>query len=57
MMEHDLTDLHVNDALDRMNQADYGAHVMIVYPDLDTLRELILTIYTSKLKKIMKLSL
>ena len=31
---------HVNDALEQINQAEYGAHYMIIYPDLDTLREL-----------------
>ena len=31
---------HVNDALDHINQAEHGAHYMIIYPDLDTLRKL-----------------
>jgi MEDS: MEthanogen/methylotroph, DcmR Sensory domain len=31
---------HVNDALDNINQAGYGAHYMLIYPDLITLREL-----------------
>ncbi len=34
------TNFHVNDALDQINQAEYGAHYMIIYPDLDTLRDL-----------------
>jgi MEDS: MEthanogen/methylotroph, DcmR Sensory domain len=31
---------HVNDALSQINQAEYGAHYIIIYPDLFTLREL-----------------
>ena len=31
---------HVNDAVHHMIQAEYGAHYMIIYPDLVTLREL-----------------
>jgi MEDS: MEthanogen/methylotroph, DcmR Sensory domain len=31
---------HVNDVLNHMNEADYGAHYLIIYPDLVTLREL-----------------
>jgi hypothetical protein len=31
---------HVNEALHHINQAGYGAHYIIIYPDLDTLREL-----------------
>src|ERR671933_2829473 len=34
------TNCHVNDALDHINQAEQGAHYIIIYPDLDTLREL-----------------
>ena len=34
------TNCHVNDALDHINQAEHGAHYIIIYPDLDTLREL-----------------
>ena len=34
------TNFHVNGALDQINQAEYGAHYMIIYPDLDTLRDL-----------------
>jgi hypothetical protein len=30
----------IDDALNHINQADYGAHYLIVYPDLLTLREL-----------------
>jgi hypothetical protein len=29
----------MNDVLHHMNQAEYGAHYMIIYPDLATLRE------------------
>jgi MEDS: MEthanogen/methylotroph, DcmR Sensory domain len=39
-MAQNLTNCHVNDALDQVNQAQYGAHYMIIYPDLDTLRDL-----------------
>ncbi len=39
-MLQNLTNCHVNGALDQINQAEYGAHYMIIYPDLDTLREL-----------------
>src|SRR6478609_7301999 len=31
---------HVNDALSQINQEEYGAHYIIIYPDLFTLREL-----------------
>ena len=31
---------HVNDALSQINQAEYGAHYIITYSDLFTLREL-----------------
>jgi hypothetical protein len=30
----------INEALEQINQAEYGAHYMIIYPDLDTLRDL-----------------
>jgi hypothetical protein len=40
MMVQNLTNCHVNGALDQINQAEYGAHYMIIYPDLDTLRDL-----------------
>jgi MEDS: MEthanogen/methylotroph, DcmR Sensory domain len=40
MMVQNLTNCHVNGALDQINQAEYGAHYMIIYPNLDTLREL-----------------
>src|SRR5919198_995010 len=38
---------HVNDALHHMNQAEYDAHYIIIYPDLDTLRK----IYSSYIHK------
>ena len=31
---------HVDDALEQINHAGYGAHYIIIYPDLDTLRDL-----------------
>ncbi len=40
MMVQNLTNCHVNDALDQINQAEHGAHYMIIYPNLDTSREL-----------------
>jgi hypothetical protein len=40
MMVQNLTNCHINGALDEINQAEYGAHYMIIYPNLDTLREL-----------------
>jgi hypothetical protein len=40
MMVQNLTSCHVNGALDQINQAEYGAHYIIIYPDLDTLRDL-----------------
>ena len=30
---------HVYDALHQINRAQYGAHYMLIYPDLTTLRE------------------
>jgi hypothetical protein len=38
-MIHDLLSSQVNDALDLMVQADYGAHYIVIYPDIPTLRE------------------
>jgi MEDS: MEthanogen/methylotroph, DcmR Sensory domain len=40
MMVQNLTNFHFNDALDQINQAEYGAHYMIIYPNLDTSREI-----------------
>jgi hypothetical protein len=40
MMVQNLTNCHINGALDEINQAKYGTHYMIIYPDLDTLRDL-----------------
>ena len=31
---------HINDALDQVIQAEYGAHYIIIYPDLSALREM-----------------
>ena len=39
-MVQNLTNCQVNDALHHVRQAEYGAHYIIIYPDLDTLREL-----------------
>jgi hypothetical protein len=38
--ESTIINCHINDALYHINQAGYGAHYMIIYPDLHTLREL-----------------
>ena len=46
-MIHHVTDFHVNDALSQINQAEYGAHYIITYPELYTLREL----YSNYVKK------
>jgi hypothetical protein len=40
MMIQNITECHVNDALHHIKQAEYGAHYMVIYPDLGTLREL-----------------
>jgi len=40
MMENPVMNCHVNDALELINQAGYGTHHMIIYPDLDILREI-----------------
>jgi MEDS: MEthanogen/methylotroph, DcmR Sensory domain len=37
----------VDDTLDQLSQAEYGAHYMVIYPDLVTLREL----YSNYLRK------
>ena len=39
-MIQNLTNSNINDALHHISQSEYGAHLMIVYPNLDTLREL-----------------
>ena len=39
-MIQNITECHVNDALHYINQVEYGAHYMVIYPDLGTLREL-----------------
>jgi hypothetical protein len=39
-MVQNLINCHFNDALHHLSQASYGFHSMIIYPDLDTLREL-----------------
>ena len=38
--ENGILTYHVDDALEQINQAEYGAHYMLIYPDLDMLREL-----------------
>jgi hypothetical protein len=40
MRQNLVMNCHVNDALEQVDQAEYGAHYMIIYPDLDTLRDL-----------------
>ena len=35
-----ITNYHVEEAIHQINQAEYGAHYIIIYPDLDILREL-----------------
>jgi hypothetical protein len=39
MTQNLIMNCHVNDALEQINQAGYGAHYMLIYPDLATLRE------------------
>ena len=46
-MMRNLVDCHINDTLHHMNQAEHGTHFMIVYPNLNTLRELY-SAYTQK---------
>jgi hypothetical protein len=36
----DLINCHVNDALDHISKSEHGTHFIIIYPDLDTLREI-----------------
>jgi hypothetical protein len=38
--ENMITDCHVDEALSHINQAEYGVHYMIIYPNLDTFRQL-----------------
>ena len=38
--ENRVLNYHVNDGLEQITQSEYGAHYIIIYPDLDTLREL-----------------
>jgi MEDS: MEthanogen/methylotroph, DcmR Sensory domain len=40
MMMQDLTNCYIDDALNHMNQAEYGAHYLIIYQNLNALREL-----------------
>ena len=40
MIIQNLINCYVNDALEQINQVEYGAHYIIIYPDLTTLREL-----------------
>src|SRR5919202_3889134 len=47
MMTQNTTKCLTDDVLHHMNQAEYGAHYMIIYPDLETLREL----YSSYVQK------
>src|SRR5919202_2950450 len=38
--ERGILNYHMDEALEQINQAEQGAHYIIIYPDLDTLREL-----------------
>jgi hypothetical protein len=40
MQMQNLLKYHINDALNQVIQAEYGAHYIIIYPDLSTLREM-----------------
>ena len=40
MQMQNLLKYHINDALDQVIQAEYGAHYIIIYPDLSALREM-----------------
>src|SRR5919204_987056 len=40
MMIQSLINRHVNDTLEQITEAEYGAHYIIIYPDLATLRDL-----------------
>ena len=40
VMIQNTTNGHINDVLHHMSKAEHGAHYMIIYQDLDTLREL-----------------
>jgi tRNA G37 N-methylase TrmD len=44
--ENMIIDCHVNDALKQINQSEYGAHYLLIYPELRVLREL----YTQYIK-------
>lgn len=39
-MTQNLLKYHVVDVIDHINQAEYGTHHLIVYPDLVTLRKI-----------------
>jgi hypothetical protein len=39
MIQNHIMNCHVDDALEQVNQADYGAHYMLIYEDLTILRE------------------
>ena len=39
MIQNYIMNCHVDDALEQINQAHYGAHYMLIYEDLTTLRE------------------
>ena len=40
MQMQNLLKYHINDALNQVIQAEYGAHYIIIYPDLSALREM-----------------
>ncbi len=39
-MKKGIRNYRLDDALDQINRAEYGAHYMIIYPNLDTLMEI-----------------
>ena len=57
MMENPVMNCHVNDALELINQAGYGTHHMIIYPDLDILREIYSNYVHKQLKRTTRLYL
>jgi hypothetical protein len=46
-MTQNLLNYHVDDVIDHINQAEYGVHHLIIYPDLGTLRK----IYPNNVRK------
>ena len=46
--ENGILAYHIDDPLEQINQAQHGAHYIIIYPNLDTLRELLYSNYINK---------